>query len=142
MNITIEQVKPEENKERFGIVAGFWGDSWKELMEKGALAPEIPHINVMNGIFFLLKVDDVPVGIRVYHKITSEFYDSNLTYVKPEYREQRISITTRQMAIDALKELGVKRLTTIVSLLASPEMIENFKSLGIEPTAHRYEWNI
>ena len=141
MIITIEQVKPE-NQERFQEVIKLWSQSWVELMVKGALAVEIPKIDTSRGIFFLLLADDVPVGLRVYHTITSEIYDSYLTFVKPEYREQRISITTRDMVIEELKNIGVKRLTTIVSLTASPGMIENFKSLGIEPSAHRYEWDL
>jgi hypothetical protein len=141
MNITIERVKPE-NQERFQEVFKLWSQSWVELMIKGALAVEIPKIDTSRGIFFLLLADDVPVGLRVYYTITSEFYDSYLTFVKPEYREQRISITTRDMVIEELKKIGIKRLTTIVSLTASPEMIENFKSLGIEPSAHRYEWDL
>jgi len=145
MDITLEKIDlvsiDEKMIEKNDIFTEMWKESWEELLSKGALAPEIPPINKLGGVFFLLKADNVPVGIRVYYKITSDFYDSYLTYVKPDFREQRIAITTRQMAFDELKKLGIKKLTTIVSI-SSQEMIQNFKSLGIEPSAYRYEWDI
>jgi GNAT superfamily N-acetyltransferase len=140
MDIAIERVTPE-NKERFGEFVKFWNVAWIELMELGALAREVPPINGQRGIFYLIKADDVPVGIRVYNKITSEFYESMFTYVQPDHRKKGLRFITRGMAYKELKTLGVKRITDTV-MVTVQSTIDMYKKLGIEPTAYRYEFDI
>jgi hypothetical protein len=134
MNITIEKTDSQD-----AAVVEMWEMVWKERIENG-YATQIPSINAAS-IFFIIKDDDTPVGIRAFQPLSSDFYNLYLSYVKEEYRTPAITIQTYNETIDEVKKLGVKRITTNV-LSTSTEMIQNFKDLGIEPVAYRYEFDI
>jgi GNAT superfamily N-acetyltransferase len=144
-NITLEKldlkIVNEQNFEKNKIFTEMWNDAWVELIALGSLARETPPINKMKGIFYFIKVDDIPVGIRVYYPITPEFYESLFTYVKPDYRKRGLRVITREMAYKELKEQGVKRITDSV-MLTVQSTIDMYKKLGIEPVAYRYEFDI
>ena len=133
MNITIEKVD-QENKDLV--------DLWIKMLEEGNTSSVIPQINVARGVFFLIKIDNEPVGIEIYRGIKSEFHECVLSYAKKDYRTlETYVVSVHRLVLAELKNLGVSRIRTIVPAI-SLEMIQNFKMLELEISAYHYEYDV
>jgi len=143
MNITTQRVSPDD-KLNFDDVIKIRNACWKEYSAKGMVGSESPPtINTNNGVFFLIKNGDEPVGIHIYYGITPEYYQCFIFYLIPEYRDKGVYTITYQFVVNEFKKLGAKRLSILVDA-KEYEMIETLKNLNIEPvlTSYRYDYAI